>query len=138
MVMLNKKTFILTGVIGILLVGVSSTLILVKNTFGSSIFDTSNKDCVPYNVFVKKGDTDYSVTISWSTRKECVGFVQYGNSRDELDLVAVDLTNKTMAKSHSVIIDQLFPTQKYYFLINSNESSYGYNGTALDFSLSSL
>ncbi len=136
--MLNKKYFILTGFIGIILVGISSGLLFVRNTFGSDIFASSEKNCIPYNVFVEKGSSEYSVQISWNTRKECLGFVQYGSNRDDLDLVSVDMENKAKSKVHTVVIEKLLTTQRYYFLINSEDKAYGYNGSALDFSLKNL
>lgn len=136
--MLSKKTFILTGFLGILLVGVSSCVLFVNNTFGSDIFALAEKSCIPYNVFVEKGSSDYSVKISWNTRKECLGFIQYGSTRDNLNLVAVDLENKAKSKTHEVTIEKLLTTQYYYFLINSDDKSYGSNGSALDFSLENL
>lgn len=136
--MLSKKTFILTGFVGILLVGISSCILFVNTTFGSDILALAEKSCVPYNVFVEKGSAEYSVKINWNTRKECVGFIQYGSDRNNLDLVGVDLENKAKSKIHSVTIEKLLTTQRYYFLINSDEKSYGYNGSALDFSLENL
>jgi hypothetical protein len=136
--MRRNKVFLITGVFGLVLVVVSCTLIFVKNTFGFDIFSLSNRDCVPYNVFVTKGDNDYSVNISWSTRKECVGFIQYGSQRDGLNSVAVDQVNKVKSKSHLVSITTLLTSQKYYYLVNSDDVAYGFNGSALDFSISSL
>jgi hypothetical protein len=78
------------------------------------------------------------VNITWSTKKECVGFVQYGSQRENMNSVAVDQKNKVKSKTHEVTIEKLLTTQKYYFLVNSDDTSYGYNGTALDFSLKDL
>lgn len=135
---ISRKTFILTGVLGIFLIGISLALLFVKNTFGSNVFSVTNKGCVPYNLFVEKGSNDYSVKISWNTKDECVGFIQYGSDRGDLDLVGVDLTNKAKSKVHTVTLDKLLTTQKYYYLVNSDEQGYGYNGSALDFSINDL
>jgi len=136
--MKKSRLFIITGFLGLFIVGIATTLIFVKNTFGSDILATAKKDCVPYNIFVAKGAQEYSVNITWSTKKECVGFVQYGSQRDSLDLVIVDQKNKVKSKSHEVVIEKLLTTQKYYFLVNSDNTAYGYNGTALDFSIKTL
>lgn len=136
--MRSSKLFIITGFLGLSLIGVASTLLFVKNTFGSDIFAVAQKDCVPYNIFLEKGEQEFSTRITWSTRKECVGFVQYSSQRDNLNLVAIDQKNKVNSKVHEVIIEKLLTTQKYYFLINSDNVAYGYNGTALDFSLENL
>jgi len=136
--MKKSRLFIITGFVGLFLVGVATTLIFVKNTFGSDILATTNKDCVPYNIFVEKSDQEYSVNISWSTKKECLGFVQYGSQRESLSLVGVDQKNKVKSKTHVVVLEKLLTTQKYYFLVNSDNTAYGYNGTALDFSIKNL
>lgn len=136
--MKRTKIFLITGFLGIFLVGLSLSLLFVKNTFGSNIFASLKRDCVPYNIFIDKGDAEYTVVIKWSTKKECVGFVQYGSVRDNLTSVGVDQTNKVRSKSHEVKLEKLLTTQRYYFLINSDEVAYGYNGKSLDFSLSEL
>ena len=134
----SSKLFIITGFFGLFLIGIASTLLFVKNTFGSDVFVLSQRDCIPYNIFVEKTEQEYSVRIVWNTRKECVGFVQYSNQRDDLSSIAVDQKNKVKSKTHEVIVEKLLTTQKYYFLINSDNVTYGYNGTALDFSLQDL
>ena len=136
--MKRTKIFLITGFLGIFLVGLSLSLLFVKNTFGSNIFASLKRDCVPYNIFIDKGDAEYTVVIKWSTKKVCVGFVQYGSVRDNLTSVGVDQTNKVRSKSHEVKLEKLLTTQRYYFLINSEEVAYGYNGKSLDFSLSEL
>ncbi len=136
--MKKSKLFLITGILGLFIVGISTTLIFVKNTFGSDLFAVEKKDCVPYNIFVEKGEQEYAVKITWSTKKDCVGFVQYGSQRDNLNQVAIDQENKAKSKLHKVIIEQLLSTQRYYFLVNSEDVAYGYNGTALDFSIQNL
>jgi hypothetical protein len=136
--MKRTRVFLITGFLGIFLVGLSLSLMFVKRTFGSSIFALPKSDCIPYNIFIEKGEQEYTAIIKWSTKKECVGFVQYGNQRDNLNLVAVDQINKVRSRTHEVKIEKLLTSQKYYFLINSDEVAYGYNGKALDFSLGSL
>jgi len=136
--MKKSNVFLITGFLGLFIVGIATTLLFVRNTFGADIFATSEKDCVPYNIFVAKGSQEYSVKITWSTKKECVGFVQYGSQRDSLNLVIVDQKNEVRSKSHEVEIEKLLTTQKYYFLVNSDNMTYGYNGTALDFSIKDL
>ncbi len=136
--MKRTKIFLITGVLGIIMVGISLSLLFVKNTFGAGIFNSFKRDCVPYNIFVGKGEDDFSVNIKWSTRKECVGFVQYGSQRDNLGSVAIDQVNKVRSKTHEVNIQKLLTTQKYYFLVISDDVSYGYSGKAIDFSLENL
>lgn len=136
--MKKSKLFLITGILGLFIVGIATTLIFVKNTFGSDLFAVEKKDCVPYNIFVEKGEQEYAVKITWSTKKDCVGFIQYGSQRDGLNQVAIDQENKVKSKTHEIVVEQLLSTQKYYFLVNSDDVAYGYNGTALDFSIQNL
>ncbi len=136
--MKRTKIFLITGFFGIFIVGLSLSLLFVKNTFGSNIFASLKRDCVPYNIFIEKGEQEYTAIVKWSTKKECVGFVQYGDNRDNLVMVGVDQTNKVRSKTHEVKLEKLLTTQRYYLLINSDEVTYGYNGKALDFSLADL
>lgn len=137
----NKTFFYILLSFSILTVLVSGLWLLLNfihpssNILGTS---TQNEDCVPYNVFIKKGEKDYSVDIEWSTKEECVGFVQYGKERDSLNMVVVDLVSSSKSREHRVTIEQLLTSEKYYFLINSGEQGYGYNGIPLDFNISNL
>ena len=133
----RKKLFILIG-ISIFLIAISSIVLITSNVIGFDILGTSTNDCVPYNVFVRKGEKNFSVDIVWSTKGECVGFVQYGRNRDNLDMVAVDILNITKSREHSVTMEQLLTIEVYYFLINSQEQAYGNNGVPLEFVLEKL
>jgi hypothetical protein len=134
----NGKTFYISGGLAILLIFVSSVLLISRNIVTLDILGMSSNDCVPYNVFVRKGEKNYSVNISWSTKEECVGFVQYGRGRDNLDMVGIDIVNTRKSTEHSVNLEQLLTTETYYFLINSQEQAYGSNGVPLEFVLEEL
>jgi hypothetical protein len=133
----RRRVFILVG-IAVLLISISSVLLITTNVIGFDILGTTSNDCVPYNVFVRRGPRNYSVEIVWATKAECVGFVQYGKSRDNLDMVGIDLINTRKSREHSVTIEQLLTTETYYFLINSQEQAYGNNGVPLEFVLENL
>jgi hypothetical protein len=133
----RRRLYILMG-IAILLISVSSVLLISTNVIGFDILGTTTNDCVPYNVFVKRGSKNYSVDIVWSTRSECIGFVQYGRSRDNLDMVGIDVINTRKSREHSVTMEQLLTTETYYFLINSQEQAYGNGGVPLEFVLEAL
>jgi hypothetical protein len=134
----RKNIFYILGLIGILSISFSSVLLLTKNVVGFDVIGVSSRDCVPYNVFIERAEKDHTVNIKWSTKAECIGFVQYGRDRSNLDMVAVDLTNKSKSKEHIVSIGQLLSSEIYYFLINSQEQAYGNNGVPLEFILGNL
>jgi len=92
--------------------------------------------CVPYNVSISKGDK-YQAVIEWYTVDECLGYIMYGDDRDNLEFIAID-QNALSSKKHTVQIEKLLPSKNYFVLIYSGENSYGNKGIPLCFSLSSL
>lgn len=135
---MSKNIFIVLGVVSFVVTILSSVMLFVKEANSMDLVGYIKRDCVPYNVFVQKGEKEYSVKISWSTKAECVGFVLYGNSSNTLDLVAVDLTNKTKSMNHEVVLEGILSSESYYFLINSGEKSYGSSGSPIIFSSDAL
>ena len=92
--------------------------------------------CTPYNVSISKED-EYEVLIEWFTVEDCLGYVTYGDSRDDLEFITIDRGDLS-SKSHKVYIDKLVPSMSYFFVVNSGDSSYGNRGIPLSFSFSSL
>ena len=135
---MTKKIFMILGVVSFLVTILSSVMLFVKEANSMDLVGYIKRDCVPYNVFVEKGEKEYSAKISWITKGECVGFILYGNSSNSLDLVAVDLTNKAKSMKHEVVLENILSSERYYFLINSGEKSYGSNGSPVIFSSDSL
>lgn len=138
MKMINRKVFYIAGAFSVLLISLTSILLIAKNVVGFDIQGISERDCVPYNVFIQKGEKEHSAEIIWSTKAKCVGFVQYGKDSSNLDMVSIDSVNKRKSKNHVVIVGQLMSTDTYYFLINSQEQAYGNNGVPLEFVLENL
>lgn len=136
--MINKKIFYITGGVSVLVVFFASIILVTRSVVGFDLGGFSSRDCVPYNVFISKGDNDHTAVIEWSTKGSCVGFVQYGRERGSLDLVAIDVENESKAKSHVVQLEGLLSKEVYFFLINSQEQAYGNNGIPLEFSLMDL
>jgi len=83
--------------------------------------------CVPFNIeFTDVGAT--TATFKWNTKETCHGFVQYGNNRAELSLMAIEDSQIKGVGFHSVTLRNLKPRTIYYFTIVSNEREYGLNG----------
>ena len=133
----KKKIYILFS-LAVLLLSVGLFLLFSKDVDDIEVKGVSGKDCVPYNIFVMPGETDYSVEISWKTRSECLGFILYGKDSGNLDMVAVDLVNKSSSRDHNVSIDGLLRKERYYFLVNSQDQAYGNNGSPLEFIIENL
>ena len=136
--MINRKIFYIGGAISVLVISIASILLITKNVVGFDVQGFSIRDCVPYNVFIRKGEEEHSANIVWSTKAECIGFVQYGRDSSNLDMVSVDLVNKSKSKDHIVTISQIMSTDIYYFLVNSQEQAYGSSGAPLEFVLGNL
>jgi hypothetical protein len=137
--MLNRKKKLYIIILALCLLAVSlSVFFVVRNVVGFDVQGITEGSCAPYNVFVMKGETDYSVKISWSTKEDCVGFILYGKDRGNLDMVAVDVVNPSSSKQHIVTVEGLLTTEPYYFLINSQEQAYGNNGVPLEFTIANL
>lgn len=118
----------------------SSIFLLVKKDSVGS-FDTlyePQNECTPYNLFVEKGEDEFSVVIKWKTTGKCSGFVQYGIDRNELDRVGFDVEGNLKISEHQVVLQKLLTKSRYYFLINSESKGYGNNGVALEFMISEM
>jgi len=134
----NKKKIYMLSLLAFILLGSGLFLLFSKDTGELEVKGIAGKDCVPYNIFVMPGENDYSVEISWKTRSECLGFVLYGQDRSNLDMVGVDLVNKSSSRDHNVTIDGLLRRERYYFLVNSQDQVYGNNGSPLEFVIENL
>ncbi|MFA5633659.1 MAG: hypothetical protein WCY00_02295 [Candidatus Dojkabacteria bacterium] len=134
----NRRKMYIIIVLVVVLLSIYPAFLIFSKRKGLSILGDSTEGCVPYNIFISKGERNFSVDIAWSTKAECVGFVQYGRNRDNLDMVVVDTVNMKKSKNHKVTIEQLLTTELYYFLINSQEQAYGSNGVPLEFVLENL
>lgn len=126
------------SLLAFILLGSGLFLLFSKDTGELEVKGIAGKDCVPYNIFVMPGENDYSVEISWKTRSECLGFVLYGQDRGNLDMVGVDLVNKSSSREHNVTIEGLLRRERYYFLVNSQDQAYGNNGSPLEFVIENL
>ena len=135
---MNSKFFYILGVFAIALLSVSTFLLVRKNVSSFDILGADSDSCVPYNLFVRRGVQDYTVEIVWSTQGKCFGFIQYGTESNDLGMIGVDVENSGKAKEHRVLLEKILTSEKYFFLINSGEKTFGSNGIPLEFTLSNL
>ncbi len=135
---MKVKLFVFLGVFSVLIVSVSAILLVAKNVSSFDMFGSNDNECVPYNVFVEKGSKDYSVNISWSTKNKCFSFVQYGLDEKSINMIGVDSSSSSKSKEHLVVLEKVSPIDRYFFLINSDNQTYGNNGIPLEFSFSNL
>lgn len=131
---MNKRKFV---------VAMSVTLVVVLGILTVFVFKARGSSgrelvsgCVPYNVSISKGE-EFQAVVEWYTVDECLGYVMYGDNRVNLDFISIN-REELSSRNHRVLIENLLPSQNYFFLINSGGKSYGTKGIPLSFSLSSL
>jgi hypothetical protein len=135
---MNKKLLFGTAILGSFMIFFSLGIFIVKEVGGFELFGSKDMSCTPYNVFIRKGEMEYSVEIEWATKEKCYGFVQYGTGSNEMNLIGVDLENSSKSKVHSVVLKNILSSKRYYFVINSGEQEYGLNNIPLEFVLKNL
>jgi len=135
---MSKKLFgVIVGMV-IVVVSISVVLLLKQNVKSFDTLFVVPDDCTPYNLFVLKGEEEFSAKIRWETKGKCMGFVQYGLDRNSLEKVGIDLVNEYRSQKHEVVLEKLLTKDRYYFLINSDNVGFGNNGKPLEFILENL
>lgn len=135
---MKKKIFSLFIALTLVVVSISAFLFFKSNVKSYDTLFTKQQGCTPYNLFVQRGDDDFSVRITWLTKDKCMGFVQYGLDRGELNRIGLDTENVSKASSHRVVLDKLLAKERYFFIINSDNTGYGRDGSPLEFLLEDL
>ena len=135
----KRKIMIYTmGLVGVSMMLCSLFLFITREVGGFDILDSNAHGCTPYNVVIKKGDAEYSVVIDWKTKDKCLGYLQYGRDTGNLDSIGVDLLHEVNSKDHTVVLEKLLTTQRYFVIINSDDTVYGTEGIPLEFRISDL
>ena len=88
----------------------------------------------PYNVkFTEIGKESF--VIEWLTKEKTVGYIKYGFSKGDIDLIAQGEDNSGYVKKHTVEVKELEAGQIYYVEVYSNGRAYGLDGGALEVAL---
>lgn len=110
----------------ILIFGLAAGVVLLQ---GRQIFRLgATSDISPDNVKVSNV-TDTTLTVSWVTSKEALGFIKYGKTPSSLDKVASD-ANKSPSFIHTVSVSGLAAGTNYFYKINSGGQDFDNNGTS--------
>lgn len=72
--------------------------------------------------------TDSSVTVSWLTEKETVGFVSYGKSASLGQTESDELSREAGSRTHHTTLKGLSPATTYFLKVGSGKSLFGNNG----------
>lgn len=95
--------------------------------------DTSEEipGCVPYDLQTESDR--FSTTITWKTTQQCAGYVEYDLTSKSTDGEKVYSPDGILPVSeHSVTINDLKPSTKYYIWVFSNGEPYGNDGMPVE------
>lgn len=123
-----KKTAKLPTILGVifLMVGLLAGLFLIKK---SQIFRIgANTLALPKNVRITN-ITDKSLTMTWTTEVESLGYVKWGLKENQLNEISSE-EDSSKRFIHSVNISGLSKDTNIYFAINSNSIDYYNNKIA--------
>lgn len=125
---MKKRELRLPTIIGLLVVvaGLGTGLFVLRNPLRLSL--SASGDEIPSEVRISNV-ADSSFTVSWITGKAVAGFVQYGESGAELDLVVSDSRDQEKGDvgsyyTHYVTVGGLKDGTKYSFKIGKEEKIY--------------
>lgn len=108
-------------------------IILVIGTFFGAYFLNQQQvfklgasaDTMPKNLRMSN-ITDNSITVSWTTDRDSLGFVLWGDIESRITTVEKESDVKSLA--HSVTVTSLTPQKRYFFKINSDGTEYDNEG----------
>lgn len=103
----------------------------------SSLSHAGGYVCEPLDLTISDLGTT-SFTVSWKTAKNCLGSVKYGASIDDLNMIEVGERRHISRMEHVVTIEDLRPGSVYYFVIYSDGTNYGIEGSPIILSTSAF
>ncbi|QQS39007.1 hypothetical protein IPM62_00095 [Candidatus Woesebacteria bacterium] len=118
---MNNRIPTLLGILSVT-IGVIAGVLLVENRQATKLY--AALDATPKNVRVTNVSND-TMTISWTTLKQTSGLLVWGKKRESLDEISGS-SEKTY--THSYTLSKLEANSDYYFLINSDGTSFDNNG----------
>lgn len=110
----------------ILIIGLITGIFLIRKT---QVFKISaDVEAIPKNVRLSN-ITSNSISISWTSDVESIGFVKWGTDNSNINKV-VSEDDSTKSNVHFVTITDIKQSEDVYFKINSNGKDYNNNGIA--------
>lgn len=121
--MKRSKIPTIIGVV-LLIVGLGAGILLVQNR---QIFRLgATQESIPKDVRITN-TTDTSFTVSWTTEKEALGFISWGDNENSLTRTEEDEVGAP-GVTHTLSVKSLTPQTEYFFKINSGGTEYDNNG----------
>ncbi len=121
--MRKSKIPTIIGVV-LLIVGLGAGILLVQNR---QIFRLgATQEEAPKDVRITNV-TDTSFTVSWTTAKEALGFISWGETENSLTRTEEDEVGAP-GVTHILSVKSLKPETNYFFKINSAGNEYNNNG----------
>src|SRR3972149_3701031 len=108
----------------LLIVGLGAGVLLVQNR---QIFRLgASQESIPKDVRITN-TTDTSFTVSWTTEREVLGFISWGDNENSLTRTEEDEVGAP-GVTHTLSVKSLTPQTEYFFKINSGGTEYDNNG----------
>jgi len=121
--MKRSKIPTIIGVV-LLVVGLGAGILLVQNR---QIFRLgATQESIPKDVRITN-ITDASFTVSWTTEKDALGFISWGDTENSLTRTEEDEVGAP-GVTHTLSVKSLIPQTEYFFKINSGGTEYDNNG----------
>jgi hypothetical protein len=127
-----KKRATIPTILGIfvLLAGVFAGVFFLRN---AQVFKIgASAEATPKDIRISN-ITDSSVTISWTTDKETVGFINWGNSQNNTSKIENEEANSQKYFSHNVSLTGLTANTNYFYKINSDGTTFDNGGIPWQF-----
>jgi hypothetical protein len=110
----------------LLIVGLGAGILLVQNR---QIFRLgATQESIPKDVRITN-ITDSSFTVSWTTEKDALGFISWGDTENSLTRTEEDEVGAP-GVTHTLSVKSLIPQTEYFFKINSGGTEYDNNDLA--------
>ncbi len=119
----------------LLFIGILVTAVITSGLFAYYFVYLPNKTtsnvggCSPTKFRQEKNGEEYF--LFWTTLDECTGYVKYGNTAEAFPYLAVDQQGVVKVREHEVKLSGITKGSTYYFVIFSNEKSFGNEGRPL-------
>lgn len=87
-------------------------------------------DCTPYKLETKNIDKD-SFEVSWRTAEKCIGYLKYGTTPQETEIVVFGKEAYEKVKDHTVVVERLSAGTTYYYVVISNGEKFALNESVM-------